>query len=374
VKTGTTIRKILFITLWVCIGGGMFILLMAAITKRNRGLCKDYVITIKGAENNFFIDQKEVEELIAKKMNSKIRGELVASFNLHELEQVLEKHTWISKADLYFDNKEVLHITIIEKEPVARIFTQAGSSFYIDSTGKRMPLSDKLSARVPVFTGFPEKKKLNTNDSLLLNDVRNIAMHIIDESFWMSQVAQIDITTDRTFEMVPSVGNHIVRLGNGENISAKLNRLMIFYTQVLAKTGFDKYKLIDVQYKGQVVASRYAGDPKVDSVQLRKNVEKLLKQSVESEKDTTERILAPVIRLEKDSAAVTDPSLQDLAPEKSNIKEKSVNRDTEARENTAKPVSTKPVKTEKPKPEVKKQVPKAVMPKKPTEEENGGYN
>jgi cell division protein FtsQ len=170
------------------------------------------------------------------------------------------------------------------------------------------------------------------------------------------------------------VGNHVVKLGNGENIPAKLNRLMVFYKQVLAKTGFDKYKLIDVQYKGQVVASRYAGDPKVDSVQLRKNVEKLLKQSVEAEKDTAERILAPVTKLEKDSAITTDPSLQDLAPEKTSTKDKAENRTTEARDNKVKPASVKPVKKDKPKPEVKKQVPKAVMPKKPAEEENGGYN
>jgi cell division protein FtsQ len=225
-----------------------------------------------------------------------------------------------------------------------------------------------------VFTGFPDKKKLNSKDSLLLNDVRSIAMQIISEPFWMSQVAQIDITADRTFEMIPTVGNHVVKLGNGENIPAKLNRLMVFYKQVLAKTGFDKYKLIDVQYKGQVVASRYAGDPKVDSVQLRKNVEKLLKQSVEAEKDTAERILAPVTKLEKDSAITTDPSLQDLAPEKTSTKDKAENRTTEARDNKVKPASVKPVKKDKPKPEVKKQVPKAVMPKKPAEEENGGYN
>src|SRR4030095_10723863 len=100
--------------------------------------------------------------------------------------------------------------------------------------------------------------------------------------FWMSQVAQVDITPERKFEMIPVVGNHTVKLGDGENIGEKFRRLMIFYQQVLSKTGFERYKLIDVQYKGQVVASRYAGDPKIDSVQLRKNVEKLLKQSLEA--------------------------------------------------------------------------------------------
>lgn len=362
----TTIKKILFITVWLCIGGGMFTLLMAAITKKNRGLCKDYSISIRGGERNLFIDEKDVEQLLKKATNGSIKGAPVASFNLHDLEHALENNTWISKAELYFDNQDVLHVTIEEREPIARIFTTAGNSFYIDSLGSSMPLSDKLSARVPVFTGFPAKKRLNSNDSLLLKDVKTIGNYIMKEPFWMSQVAQIDITADRTFEMVPLVGNHLVKLGNGENIAAKFNRLMVFYKQVMSKTGFDKYKLIDVQYKGQVVASRYAGDPKVDSVQLRKNIEKLLRQSVESENDTVVRVLPPVVKLEKDSEDTPDPSLQDKPV--SNEPKKKDNNDNKS-------ISSQPAKQNKPKPAEPKKVPKAEMPKKePAEDENGGYN
>lgn len=362
----TTIKKILFITVWLCIGGGMFILLMAAITKKNRGLCKDYSISIKGAKENLFLDEKEVEQLLKKTTNGSIKGVPVASFNLHELEHTLENNTWISKAELYFDNQDVLHITIEERAPVARIFTTAGHSFYIDSLGSSMPLSEKLSARVPVFTGFTARKKLNSSDSLLLNDIKTIGNYIMNEPFWMSQVAQIDITPDRTFEMVPLIGNHLVKLGNAENIAAKFNRLMVFYKQVMSKTGFDKYKLIDVQYKGQVVASRYAGDPKVDSVQLRKNVEKLLRQSVESENDTVVSLLPPVVKLEKDAEDTPDASLQDKPV--TNEPKKNENSDT-------KPVLSKPQKQNKTQPAEPKKVPKAVMPKKqPAEEENGGYN
>ena len=264
----------------------MFTLLLAAISKKNKGKCSNYSITIKGARNNFFIDKNDVEQMLMKAMKNEIKGQPVSSFNLHEMEQMLEHHTWISDAELYFDNRDLLHVTITEREPVARVFTTENNSFYIDSLGKKMPLSDKLSARVPVFTGFPDKKTLSAKDSALLNDVRATANFIINDPFWMSQVAQIDITADRNFEMVPVIGNHLVKLGNGENIAEKFRRLMLFYKQVLSKTGFDKYKIINVQYKGQVVVSRYAGDPKMDSVQLRKNVEKLLQQARDAQNDT----------------------------------------------------------------------------------------
>ena len=69
----------------------------------------------------------------------------------------------------------------------------------------------------------------------------------------MAQVAQIDITPERNFEMIPVVGNHTVILGDGENMEQKFHRLFVFYKNVLSQTGFDKYKAINVQYAGQVV-------------------------------------------------------------------------------------------------------------------------
>lgn len=384
----TTIRKVLFVAVWLCIGGGMLTLLLAAISNRNKGACKDYSITIKGAQNNFFIDKTDVEEILVKAVKGAIKGQPIASFKLHELEQLLEHNTWIDEAELYFDNRDVLHVTVTEKEPVARIFTTTGSSFYIDSTGKKMPLSDKLSARVPVFTGFPEKKKMNAYDSALLNDVRVTANYIMNEPFWISQVSQIDITPERNFEMVPVVGSHLVKLGNGEDMAKKFHRLFVFYKQVLSKTGFDRYKIIDVQYKGQVVASKYAGDAKVDSIQLRKNVEKLLRQSMEAENDTVIRTMPPLIKLEADSVMATDPALdaKDINPEKSSNPNPLKSSLTVPEKPAEKPVISnkqKPVlaekkatatKVSKPKPVEKKKEPKAVMPKKTVESEYDGYN
>ena len=393
----TTIRKVLFIAVWLCIGGGMLTLLLAAITKKKRGECSDYTIVLKGQSGNYFIDQKDVQQLLMKATGGAIKGQPIASFDLFKLEQMLEHNTWINDAELYFDNNDVLHVTVSEKEPVARIFTETGSSFYIDSAGRKMPLSDKLSARVPVFTGFTANKVLSASDSVLLNDVRTTANFIVNDPFWMSQVAQIDITADKTFEMIPVVGNHTVKLGDGTDIDKKFHRLMVFYKQVLSKTGFDKYKLIDVQYKGQIVAAKQLGDVKVDSVQLRRNVEKLLKQSIDAENDTTVKIL-PTGRYQLDidsttnegfnipddnnSQKLTNPNpVKTTSVPAKTVTDKPVTVRKEAEKKTDKPKATgsKPKTTEKKK-EVKKEVKKetkkeakAVMPKKPVESEYG-YN
>ena len=278
--------------LWVAIGGGMLTLLIAAMGKQKRNTCKDYVVTIKGVkEEKFFLGKTDIIKLLKAAAKGNIKGQPKSSFNLQQMENLLEDNQWIKDAQLYFDNKDVLHVSVAERQPVARIFTAGGKSFYIDESEQAMQLSDRLSAKVPVFTGFPDKKIKTKKDSLLLQDVRTTAQFINNNSFWTSQVAQIDMAPSDAdgsweFEMVPLIGNHIVKLGSGENIEQKFNRLFIFYKQVLARSGFDKYKTIDVRYAGQVVGGK-SENPKVDSVQLRKSVENLLQQikKMESENE-----------------------------------------------------------------------------------------
>jgi cell division protein FtsQ len=294
----------------VVIGGGMITLLVAAIGKKKRETCSDYQITIKGSQQNFFVDAKDIAKLLAAGSGGNIKGQHVSEIKMRKLEELLEDNEWIQDAELWFDNKNVLNVIVTEREPVARIFTTAGNSYYIDSTVKRMSLSDKMSARVPVFTNFPEKKIWTPNDSALMQDVKAVAKFVQHNDFWNSQVAQLDIINCGfncwQFEMVPVVGNHTVRLGNAENIEEKFGRLFTFYKQVLSKSGFDKYPVLDVQYKSQVIGSKERSTGKIDSIQLKKNVAKLLQQSREAQNDSVGVINAPRV-ITYDTATHSNP-------------------------------------------------------------------
>jgi hypothetical protein len=149
-------------------------------------------------------------------------------------------------------------------------------------------LSDSTIARVPVFTGFPDRK-MRAKDSALLGDVIAIAQYINHHSFWTAQVAQVDIVTDCgsdcwNFEMIPVAGRHLVRLGDGKNIPQKFLRLLAFYQQVLARTGLDHYKTIDVRFGGQVIGVKN-GRAGVDSVQVRDRIAELMQQASDRQED-----------------------------------------------------------------------------------------
>lgn len=354
--------------MWLAIGGGMLTLLIAAIGKQKRDHCRDYSIRIKGVENNFFVDKGDVVRLLKTAAKGDVKGQKKSMLNLQQMEQLLEKNIWIKDAELYFDNQEILHVSVSEREPIARVFTITGKSYYIDREEKRMPLSDKMSAKVPVFTGFPEKI-LGKRDSVLLHQVRDAAGFILNDPFWMSQVAQMDITPERNFEMIPVVGNHTVILGDGKNIERKFHRLFVFYKNVLSKTGFDKYKAINVQYAGQVVGIKDNGGKK-DTAQLRLNVEKLLRQAREMQNDS----LIAARALKEQKAIQVDPDI--AAIEKGTQEENSIKEQAKSLTNpvpVADPVPMKPLLdskhnekpvTNSPGSEKEKNEPKAVMKRK----------
>jgi len=246
---------------WIALGAVTLVLLVAAISKKNNKVCNGIEVSINGDGNNYFIDEKGVAAVL--KATRPIKGEAIENIDLITLEGRLKQDKWIADAQLYFDNKQMLQVMIEEKEPVARIFTSAGSSFYIDSACRKLPLSDKLSARIPMFTSFPsDRNKLSPPDSELLASAKELALFIQSDDFWKAQVSQIDITPEG-FEMIPTIGNHVVELGKDGNWKQKFDRLFSFYKQVWTKVGFERYEKLNVQFDGQVVATVKGAKPSI---------------------------------------------------------------------------------------------------------------
>ncbi len=280
--------KVIATIIWIMLGMGTIVLLIAAVNKKENEKCMAVEINLTGVQNNYFIDRDDVTLMLEEMNLGKMKGQAINTFNLAAMEMKLEENKWIKNAELFFDNNDVLKINIMEREPVARIFTSKGTSFYIDTSLAILPLSDKFSARLPVFTNFTATdKKLSKADTNLLKDVKNISEYILKDSFWMAQIEQVDITAQQSFEMIPKIGNQLIIFGPSENYKEKFNNLFIFYKYVLSKVGWNKYAKVNLTYKGQVVGVRRgAEDIKTDSlktIQLMKTlVASAQKQAMDS--------------------------------------------------------------------------------------------
>ncbi|MEO6905031.1 MAG: hypothetical protein ABI148_01610 [Ginsengibacter sp.] len=272
-----TIRKILVISVWTILLAGTVVLLVAAMSKKNNEKISGVEIHISGVQNNYFIDKNDVLEILQKVNGKDLQKATISSLDLTKMENRLQKDQWVKKAEMFFDNNNLLQIKITEREPVARIFTISGASFYIDSSLTRLPLSDKFSARLPVFTSFPtEVRILKKRDSFLLHEIKVLSEYISSQPFWMAQIDQIDITPAAGFELIPKLGNQVIRFGNIIDYEEKFNKLLGFYKQVQTRVGWNKYSILDLQFKNQVIGvNRDAAEIKSDSlrsIQIMKNI------------------------------------------------------------------------------------------------------
>src|SRR6478735_4418693 len=285
---------------WSLLGLACVVLLVAAMKAKDSKSCSNVEINIDGATKHMFVQQADVVEVLNK--NNIRAGETLSDINLRNAEQSLEKNVWIKDAELFFDNRQVLHVKISEREPTARIFTISGNSFYIDSTGLRLPVNENATARLIVFTSFPSDKNiLSKPDSLVLDDIKRITQYINADSFLNAQTAQVNITPQRTYEITPVVGDQVIRIGNADSLDEKFTKLIAFYKQGFSKVGFERYSVIDVQYYGQVVAVRKdeSYTIPVDTARAIQQLKQADIKLIKALKDTT--YAAPVIKPVSDS-------------------------------------------------------------------------
>ena len=393
-KKRYSIKKILLAILWVTIGAGTSVLLVAAIKKKDGAKCKDVEIKISGIENSDgpkFVDEADILTTIQQVSNGNPKGKAIGSFNLMKIETELEKSKWVKHAELFFDNNDILKVNLQEREPVARVFTTGNNSFYIDTALAMLPLSDKFSARLPVFTGFPSDNiVLSAGDSSLLDEVKTISIAVQKDSFRMAMIDQVDITPQRTFEMIPKIGNQLIVFGDATDAEDKFNKLELFYKEVMVKTGWNKYSIINVQYKNQVVAKRRgAEDITADSVRTLQIMQQLAANAAKQAEDSLQTIMQDNNNNTADSSMIQQSIQREdhfetnnasnespLKPVNNQPAEKPVNTNPlppvkpahSALQAAAKPNSVPPKKptvqpATKPKPATTK--PKAVMPDKP---------
>ena len=250
------VKRVIATVIWSLVASGAVVLLIAATRQQAEKVCTDVVVNVKSVVGVQYISEKNILNTISGGAPEQLKGQLLKTFDLQQLESILEKNLWIRNAELFFDNNDVLHVDVTERKPVARVFAVSGETFYVDDLGEQLPTTNDQVARVPVFTSFPQiTKPLIGKDSVLLQQIKEVGLYLLNHDFWMAQVEQVNIN-NYEMEMIPKLGQHAIQFGDGTNVEAKFNRLLLFYKQIMNKTGWNYYSNLDVRYDKQLVAVR----------------------------------------------------------------------------------------------------------------------
>ena len=225
-------------------------------------------IDIQFTDNSthYFVDKDEILAIIQPD-SVKIIGSKLDQINIYNIEKRLLKHPSILSVEVYSLANETLKIEVKQRNPIVRIFV-FDSSFYIDETGVIMPLSDEYTARVLIANGnikIDEKNIIGKNvqsfndtskSEYLLNKIFKLSDYIYKDKFWNSQIVQVSVTDYNDFELIPLVGNQIIKFGELDELEGKFKKLKSLYLKGFNNLGWKTYKEINLKYNNQVVCSK----------------------------------------------------------------------------------------------------------------------
>ena len=260
-------KKIRNIIIWSIIVLYLVLVLVFVSSRYNKIQCNDIQVEILDSATNRLVQKDDVIRLIYEYSDGDVIGYSFKNINTQQLETKLNNHPYFEHAEVFKTIKGILEVKITQRTPIIRVFTDTNQSFYIDKNGYIMPVSVNYSSYEIVATGniklsfnLDSIKKLNNinefkETNTILFDLFTLSKYIKDDPFYLSQIVQIFINEDNEFELIPRVGEQIIYFGSIENYEEKFINLKEFYKNGINRTGWNKYKSINLKYKNQIVCA-----------------------------------------------------------------------------------------------------------------------
>jgi len=261
--------KILLIIFWILMVAGAGVLVGFVEVEHYRRPCKAVEISINYGAADVLITKRDVDSILSKSGGTP-KGKPLGYINTGAIEKAIRKQPYVAKVSVYENNEGTLFIQIRQRQPLLRIINQKYESFYLDESGSLLPVNPNFSARVLVATGNINESYMKNPDyrvnilalsdsvffDSLLTNLYKLTMVITHDKFLKAQIAQIYVNELGEFELIPRVGNHLILIGKAEDLDDKFKRLLTFYKLGLNKIGWNKYNIINIKYKNQVVCSK----------------------------------------------------------------------------------------------------------------------
>ena len=215
--------------------------------------CQGIEVTLMNGADQFYISQKDIEKYVTKNGQDPLEGKMLSEIDLSSLEDRVQEINQIEFCEAFGDLKGIIHLKVKPFVPYARLsFGNSRNDKYLNDEGHFFPLSKYHSARVLLVSGsyFNGKNALVTEKDL---QVLELIHTIKNDDFWNAQIAQMDVNNAGEIKFIPVLGNQTIEFGTADNIESKLNKLKVYYKQIMAVKGWDNFSKVKVQYANQVV-------------------------------------------------------------------------------------------------------------------------
>ena len=225
--------------------------------------CSGISICIGDSSDYHFVTKRGISGLIAQN-NSRILGNPIRNISLPEIESTISQLRELKEAEVYTTIDGILHVYADQRDPVMRVIA-GGGDYFVDEDGIVIRSKGLYSPRLHIVGGNiritgPMLNGVSVLDTSIKNsilkDIYQLVNYINSNNFWSAQIDQIYVDNDDEIDMIPRLGKNVIHLGTIENFNGKLRNLETFYKEVLPEVGWNKYELINLEFKDQIVCRK----------------------------------------------------------------------------------------------------------------------
>lgn len=231
--------------------------------KMENSVCRGIEITIADSARHRFVTEDDIMTMI-RSTGIRVRGIPVNEISVPDIEKKIKTMKELQVAEVYFSADNVMHVYADQREPVVRVIASYGGDFFIDREGVIMRRHNIYTPRLHILEADMVFNPVQMTGTSIFDSekTRHLASafeminYIRNDSFWNAMIDHLILSRDGEIDMVPRVGNHIIHFGDTEGYTEKLRNLLAFYREAMPKAGWDRYRVVNVEYKGQIVCQR----------------------------------------------------------------------------------------------------------------------
>ncbi len=199
----------------------------------------------------------------------KVQSKAIGDIDVAGIAAFLKTKSYLENSNIMISIEGNVMIKAIQCVPIIRYYSTDGLEHFIGKDGRIMPISSTYQYKALIATGqiespIPDGGNIfsvaDTNQKLrgelkCLFEIHYLAGIITSDTILDALVEQINITSKGKIQLATKVGTHIINIGDTTHAAEKLENLKYFYKYGLMKTGWNKYRKINLEFRNQVVCT-----------------------------------------------------------------------------------------------------------------------
>lgn len=211
-------------------------------------LCQRLTVEIMNSDSTQFVTERGVQTALVES-GIKVLGRPMRQIDASHIEHVLGQSDYLENVECVKAKDGEIIIRATQLVPVLRVFDADNVSYYVNAAGKRMNATSTFHSDVPVVQG-------HFTDTYPATRLLPLVRYVESDTLLRSLVSMYTMRDSNNIFITTNIVGHVVNIGPVKDYANKLEKLKLFYQQVMPAKGWDTYDTISVKWSHQVVATK----------------------------------------------------------------------------------------------------------------------